>query len=173
MPIFRVKSVKIYTGQKKLHGYSRGARDKYQVWLGVAYRLIFAHVIPSLSSSVNSTASENWVVQASTMNTEQVVKDSRRGPASKVALLLSGSWSRSQEPSTFQQDLCCRSASQLRSFPSSIGSPFHGQRLFGWRLPMIWLAERARRDKVEWSVMAISQVKADFVLLMYQQVCQT
>ena len=32
MPIFRVKSVKTYTGQKKLHGYIRGIRDKYQVW---------------------------------------------------------------------------------------------------------------------------------------------
>ena len=31
MPIFRVKSVKIYTGQKKLHEYIRGVRDKYQV----------------------------------------------------------------------------------------------------------------------------------------------
>ena len=34
MPIFRVKSVKIYTGQKNLHGYIRGIRDKYQVWEG-------------------------------------------------------------------------------------------------------------------------------------------
>ena len=33
MPIFRAKSVKIYTGQKNLHGYIRGIRDKYQVWL--------------------------------------------------------------------------------------------------------------------------------------------
>ena len=32
MPIFRVKSVKIYTGQKNLHGYTRGSRDKYEVW---------------------------------------------------------------------------------------------------------------------------------------------
>ena len=32
MPIFRVKSVKIYTGQKNLHGYTRGSRNKYQVW---------------------------------------------------------------------------------------------------------------------------------------------
>ena len=32
MPIFRVKSVKIYTGQKNLHGYIRGIRDKYEVW---------------------------------------------------------------------------------------------------------------------------------------------
>ena len=31
MPIFRVKSVKIYTGQKKLHEYIRGVRDKYEV----------------------------------------------------------------------------------------------------------------------------------------------
>ena len=31
MPICRVKSVKIYTGQKNLHGYIRGIRDKYQV----------------------------------------------------------------------------------------------------------------------------------------------
>ena len=32
MPIFCVKSVKIYTGQKNLHEYTRGARDKYEVW---------------------------------------------------------------------------------------------------------------------------------------------
>ena len=32
MPIFRVKSVKIYTGKKNLHGYTRGIRDKYEVW---------------------------------------------------------------------------------------------------------------------------------------------
>ena len=32
MPIFRVKSLKIYTGQKNLHGYSRGSRDKLEVW---------------------------------------------------------------------------------------------------------------------------------------------
>ena len=32
LPIFRVKSVKIYTGQKNLHGHVRGDRDKYQVW---------------------------------------------------------------------------------------------------------------------------------------------
>ena len=31
MPIFRVKSVKIYTGQKNLHKNSCGSRDKYQV----------------------------------------------------------------------------------------------------------------------------------------------
>ena len=35
MPIFRVKSVKIYTGQKNLHEHARGARDKYQVCLKV------------------------------------------------------------------------------------------------------------------------------------------
>ena len=32
MPIFCVKSVKIYTSQKNLHGYIRGIRDKYEVW---------------------------------------------------------------------------------------------------------------------------------------------
>ena len=32
MPIFRVKSVKIYTGQKNLHGYTRGIRDELEVW---------------------------------------------------------------------------------------------------------------------------------------------
>ena len=31
LPIFRVKSVKIYTGQKNLHEHARGARDKYQI----------------------------------------------------------------------------------------------------------------------------------------------
>ena len=33
LPIFCVKSVKIYTGQKNLHENSRGFRDKYEVWL--------------------------------------------------------------------------------------------------------------------------------------------
>ena len=33
MPIFRVKSVKIYTGQKNLHEYIRGVREKYQAWM--------------------------------------------------------------------------------------------------------------------------------------------
>merc|ERR1711973_866510 len=32
LPIFRVKSVKIYTSQKNLHENSRGSRDKYEVW---------------------------------------------------------------------------------------------------------------------------------------------
>ena len=31
MPIFLVKSVKIYTGKIFLHGYTRGTRDKYEV----------------------------------------------------------------------------------------------------------------------------------------------
>ena len=31
LPIFRVKYVKIYTGQKNLHENSRGFRDNYQV----------------------------------------------------------------------------------------------------------------------------------------------
>ena len=31
MPIFRVKSVKIYTGQKNLHGRRPRVRDKYEV----------------------------------------------------------------------------------------------------------------------------------------------
>ena len=35
MPIFRVKSVKIYTGQKDLHVHVRGDRDKYQVCIDV------------------------------------------------------------------------------------------------------------------------------------------
>ena len=39
MPIFRVKSVKIYTGQKNLHEYIRGIRDKYQVWWHPKYTI--------------------------------------------------------------------------------------------------------------------------------------
>ena len=33
LPNVRVKSEKIYTGQKFLHEYIRGVRDKYQVWI--------------------------------------------------------------------------------------------------------------------------------------------
>merc|ERR1712004_908811 len=36
-PIFRVKSVKIYTGQKNLHENSRGFRDKYEVCSSTFY----------------------------------------------------------------------------------------------------------------------------------------
>ncbi len=38
---FRVKSVKIYTSQKKLHGYIRGIRDKLEVWFIPNARIIF------------------------------------------------------------------------------------------------------------------------------------
>merc|ERR1712173_30968 len=44
LPIFRVKSVKIYTGQKNLHEYIRGVRDKYQVW----FRLVYADMFHTL-----------------------------------------------------------------------------------------------------------------------------
>ena len=37
MPIFRVKSVKIYTGQKNLHEPRSWARDKYEVCSGDDY----------------------------------------------------------------------------------------------------------------------------------------
>ena len=40
MPIFRVKSVKIYTGQKNLHEYVRGVHDKYQVCPCTADRIV-------------------------------------------------------------------------------------------------------------------------------------
>ena len=33
LPIFCVKSVKIYTRQKNLHEYTGGVRDKYEVWI--------------------------------------------------------------------------------------------------------------------------------------------
>ena len=49
MPIFRFKSVKIYTGQKNLHGYIRGIRDKYEVWL------------PPISCLFSSSRSSVWV----------------------------------------------------------------------------------------------------------------
>ena len=56
---------------------------------------------PLLSSIVNILELTNSVVQASTMNAEQIVNESDRGPASKVApvysSLLSGSLSLSAE----------------------------------------------------------------------------
>ena len=44
MPIFRVKSVKLYTGQKKLQEYTRGVRDKYQVWMW-CWRFLYGYWI--------------------------------------------------------------------------------------------------------------------------------
>ena len=43
MPIFRVKSVKIYTGQKNLHEYVRGVRDKYEVCTIVMLLLLLCY----------------------------------------------------------------------------------------------------------------------------------
>ena len=44
MPIFHVKSVKIYTGQKKLHEYIRGVCDKYEVWAHHIWGFVFVFV---------------------------------------------------------------------------------------------------------------------------------
>ena len=141
------------------------------------YRSMNPHRIPSWRRSVNILACVNCVVQASTMNAEQMVKDSGRGPASKIAPvyspLLSGSWSLSAEKSiTFNifsgfpwesNDLCFRSRFLVKAFLPSIGSPFPGLLVsVGWRLPKTTMAERRRRNKVEGSFMTFSQVfKAD------------
>ena len=45
LTIFCVKSVKIYTGQKKLHEYICGVRDKYQVWLKPCFLSIFPQLL--------------------------------------------------------------------------------------------------------------------------------
>ena len=53
MPIFRVESVKIYTGQKNLHGYIRGIRDKYEVWAGFGNLTSFLHQVNKLHTISN------------------------------------------------------------------------------------------------------------------------
>ena len=60
MPIFRVKSVKIYTGQKNLHGYTCGIRDKLEVCLrmwGEWFEALFK--IPKLQESAFSQGADN------------------------------------------------------------------------------------------------------------------
>ena len=64
MPIFCVKSVKIYTGQKNLHEYSRGARDKYEVCLQILYTLLYftdsaCSAYPCYNSKAFSAKSHN------------------------------------------------------------------------------------------------------------------
>ena len=49
MPIFRVKSVKMYTGQKNLHRYIRGIRDKYQVCVYARAHPLLAKMPPGPS----------------------------------------------------------------------------------------------------------------------------
>ena len=56
MPIFRVKSVKIYTGKKNLHEHARGARDKYHVWLCVSQTMT-KHL-----SRNNQTRGKKWIL---------------------------------------------------------------------------------------------------------------
>ena len=53
MPIFRVKSVKIYTGQKNLHGYIRGIRDKLEVCFFSSLILQFFYIF-------NIRAARGW-----------------------------------------------------------------------------------------------------------------
>ena len=69
MPIFRVKSVKIYTGQKKLHENSRGFRDKYEVCIWNSHLcagrcLLFK---PRFESCFSQTLREKVVFKSNTM----------------------------------------------------------------------------------------------------------
>ena len=43
LPIFRVKSVKIYTGKKNLHEPRSWARDKYEVWCELGHFVVEHH----------------------------------------------------------------------------------------------------------------------------------
>ena len=61
MPIFRIKSVKTYTGQKNLHEYIRGVRDKYQVWVTIALFILFK---TSRYNNLWSTMNSRHVSQA-------------------------------------------------------------------------------------------------------------
>ena len=79
---------------------SRGPRKtSYSVKVDVT----FSVKPPHSPLSVNNLAEVNSVVHASTMYAEQIVKDSGRGPAFKVALVYSPSpslrWSESMEKS--------------------------------------------------------------------------
>ena len=58
MPIFRVKSVKIYTGQKKIYtGAARGARNKYEVCASHIFLLPVTH------------SSEEWNIETAMLST--------------------------------------------------------------------------------------------------------
>ena len=140
----------------------------YLVYLGAAYKETNPHHrSPSSRRSVNILADENIVVQASTINAEQMVNDSGRGPASKVAPvyspLLSGFWSLSAEKSrTFNMvgepiDLCCRCF--VRAFLSSSGVVGHGRLVLwktGGRWPKTSVVEKMIRNKVEGNAMSTS-----------------
>ena len=52
MPIFRVKSVKFTPAKKYLHGYTRGIRDKLEVW--ILYGLKIRRNILSMMGIMNS-----------------------------------------------------------------------------------------------------------------------
>ena len=62
MPIFRVKSVQIYTGQKNLQGYTRGSRNKYQVWLHVYLREVKNNLF-SFKHSYQRDCSKNFNIR--------------------------------------------------------------------------------------------------------------
>ena len=54
MPIFRIKSVKICTGQKNLHKYTHGSRDKYEVWQYIQF------MIPQKYTYLTNKLLEAW-----------------------------------------------------------------------------------------------------------------
>ena len=53
LPVFRVKSVKIYTSQKNLHEYICGVRDKYQVWQFLSISRVYEFAKLSTNQQVN------------------------------------------------------------------------------------------------------------------------
>ena len=58
MPIFRVKSVKIYTGQKNLHGHRPRVRDKYEVWV-LLIKNNYTHLL-QISKCISNDKSYLW-----------------------------------------------------------------------------------------------------------------
>ena len=70
MPIFRVKSVKnatfcvksvkIYIGQKNLHGYTRGARDKYEVWSEISWFTFWGNAVAEVSMDSLIRIENDW-----------------------------------------------------------------------------------------------------------------
>ena len=81
MPIFRVKSVKIYTGQKNLHGHRPCVRDKYEVWTGWSGVYILLTVMTTRAPAVlNDSIVTGKFAQSRMKSCKAIEKSEERAP---------------------------------------------------------------------------------------------
>ena len=115
MPIFRVKSVKKITPAKKnLHGFTRGARDKYEVWLTILRPTANAgHTKCNRRGIVNHTLKFEDEISKSNIKIRSRIEDNVNKSPGKVG----------EQPSNFPQSgIASNQGRKLHLLPAAVSA---------------------------------------------------